>query len=256
MDLDQWITALHARVEPAGGRTFAPERAVLYLRPRLQDLPPEWFTEGAIDALFLKLRTLNSADRVRRFLRDYHAQQTPPRPPPISEQEREAIAWEERKTFLRQDWDDPQRIARKVRDCRGNVLMLRLLGKLVRMWAPQHLGFLPPHIVEAIERDAEIAPHDRHLRYADDTPPEGTRSVAEQIASLRASVAECHDQSQRLDAAIAHRPRHLTPEQLDRINPLPNGRKRTDVATPPAAHVDPAPDADASSATEATAAAS
>jgi hypothetical protein len=231
MELDRWIAALHARVQPVNG---SPERSVLYLRPRLEDLSPYWFTEEAIAGIWMKLRSLNSADRVRKVLREYHAAQTAvARPPPISQQERELREWDIRKAELRHDWDDPQGILRKVHDCRGNVLMLRLLAKLVRMWAPQHLGFLPPHILAAIENDSEIAPADAHLRFADDTPPEGTRSVAEQLAALNP------------DTRPPPQPRHLTPEQLDIVNPLPGGRKRTDDATLSAAPVY----ADASSST-------
>ena len=75
---------------------------------------------------------------------------------------------------------------------------------------------------------------------------------------MRSSAIDADTVGRSLDEALTFRPRprYLTPEQLDRINPLPNGRKRSDAATSPAAHVDPAPDADASSATEATAAAS
>ena len=80
--------------------------------------------------------------------------------------------------------------------------------------------------------------------------------VAECVAAMRSSAIDADTVGRSLDEALTFRPRprYLTPEQLDRINPLPNGRKRSDAATSPAAHVDPAPDADASTATEATAA--
>lgn len=72
--------------------------------------------------------------------------------------------------------------------------------------------------------------------------------VEECIAALRSSRIEIDAQSRRLDdVAAAPRPRYLTPEQLDRINPLPNGRKRTDAASPAAPLVPDAP-ADASAA--------
>lgn len=209
MELDRWIAALHARVQPTTG---SPERSVLYLRPRLEDLDPYWFTEDAIAGIWAKLRTLNSADRVRKALREFHVERAPPPPPQIPQQERDALAWEDRKAELRRDWDDPQGILRRVYNCQGNVLMLRLLAKLVRLSAPQHLGYIPPHILEAIEDDSDAAPADRHLRFDDDAPLPGARSIADQLAELVPPNEP--------------KPRHLTPEELDRINPLPNGRKR------------------------------
>jgi hypothetical protein len=226
MELEQWIAALHARVVPRVGVGNSPERAVAYLKPRLEDLSPYWFTDAAIDGIWMGLRSLNSADRVRKALRDYHARQTQStRPPPDTPQERDARAWDVRREELRRDWDDPAGIMARVRNCQGNVLLLRLLAKLVRQWAPQHLGYLPPRILEQIENDSDAAPQDRHLRF-DGAPPPGTRSVADQLAALEVAPAPAQ-------------PRHLTPAQLDAINPLPNGRKRTDAATAQAAPLSP-----------------
>jgi hypothetical protein len=205
MNLDDWISALFARVQPATG---SPERAVLYLRPRLEDLSPYWFTEDAIAGIWMHLRSLNSAERVRKALREFHALRAPPRPPPISQQEREASEWEDRKAWLRRDWDNPARIMQNVRATAGHPMqlyLLRLQAKMVRLWAPQHLGYLPPHILEAIERDDSPAPLSRQ------------------------------DQLNALGQVAVTQPRHLTPEQLDRINPLPNGRKRTDATAHDAA---------------------
>jgi len=212
MPLDDWIAALGDKVLAAGRNS---RRTVEYLLPRLNDFPAEWFTDAAIEGIYRDLRSLNSADRVRSALREFHAAQRHQQRAQDLPQERERREWEERQAWLREDWDDPASIMRKVHDCRGNVMMLRLLGQLVRKWAPRHLGYLPPHIIAAIETDAEIAPHDRHLRFADDTPPPGTRSVAEQLAALGVEAP-----------GSAPQPRYLTPEQLDRINPLPGGVKK------------------------------
>jgi len=182
MTLDEWIAALGDRVLPAGRNS---RRTVEYLLPRLDDLPPEWFTEAAIEGVWRDLRSLNSADRVRKALAEFHARQQ--RQQAVPEQVLEREAWEDRQAWLRQDWDDAAGIMRKVHAYRGDVRALRLLAFLVRRWAPQHLGYLPPHILEAIERD-------------DGAPPAVT--VADRT------------------------PRYATPEQLDRINPLPGGVKR------------------------------
>lgn len=67
-------------------------------------------------------------------------------------------------------------------------------------------------------------------------PPERTAEeiayvqdrVAECIASLRAAALYADAQAERLDTATNWpRARHLTPEQLDQLNPLPEGKKRT-----------------------------
>jgi hypothetical protein len=60
-----------------------------------------------------------------------------------------------------------------------------------------------------------------------------TRVTAETVAFLRSSAQPVEDRR-------SPGPRYLTPEQLDRLNPLPNGRKRyADQTT--AAPVDPDP---------------
>jgi hypothetical protein len=181
MSLDDWIAALGDRVSPAGKTS---RRTVEYLLPRLDDLPPAWFTEAAIEGIFRDLRSLNSAERVRSVLREFHARQQ--RQQAVPEQVREREAWDERQAWLCQDWDDAAGIMRKVHAYSGDLRALRLLAFLVRRWAPQHLGYLPPHILEAIERD--------------DAPPAVT--VADRT------------------------PRYASPELLDRINPLPGGVKR------------------------------
>lgn len=55
-----------------------------------------------------------------------------------------------------------------------------------------------------------------------------TRVVAETIAALRASAQPVADWQA---SSLRPKPRYLTPEQLDRINPLPNGAKRHAPAT-------------------------
>lgn len=55
-----------------------------------------------------------------------------------------------------------------------------------------------------------------------------TRVVAETIAALRAGAQPVEEWR----TARTPKPSYLSPEQLDRINPLPNGRKRTDANQP------------------------
>jgi hypothetical protein len=65
--------------------------------------------------------------------------------------------------------------------------------------------------------------------------------VREVTAALRSSAAEADAQAHRLDEASAfRRTAYLPPATLDRINPLPNGRKRTDGETANATTSSPA----------------
>lgn len=131
------------------------------------------------------------------------------RPPPLQiavEGSDQVATWREIERQCAESWDDPQAILASVRKCEGNVLLLRMLAAAVRRWAPQHLGYLPPHILELIERDPDAS--ERH-GFDREAPP-------------------------------AIRPSHLTPEQIE----LAGGRKRdaqlTAAAdTPTAVAVDP-----------------
>jgi hypothetical protein len=64
--------------------------------------------------------------------------------------------------------------------------------------------------------------------------------VATIVANMRSTAILADTVGRSFDVPLPRPgPRHLTPEQLDRINPLPNGRKRTNDATLSAAPVDP-----------------
>lgn len=63
--------------------------------------------------------------------------------------------------------------------------------------------------------------------------------VREIVATLRLPPLYAEQSTRRLDVdddAFRVRPRYLDPELLDQINPLPNGRKRTDAANQATAH--------------------
>jgi len=111
---------------------------------------------------------------------------TPPRivgpDPSISAQRDREVA------ALAEDWDDPAGICRRIRDLGDDPPSLRLLCAVVQRHAPQHLGWFPPAVIEAVQQDTPIA----QPRNDDHRPT----------------------------------PRYATPAQLDQINPLPGGRKR------------------------------
>lgn len=214
MTHEDWITALHRKVVPPG-RGSSPERSVLFLRPRLDDLPDDWFTEDAIDAVFLKLRSLNSADRVRAALRDFHAAREASTRVASRFIPQPETDWVGRAEFLRRDWDDAAGIRDKVRHHHADHWALRRLALLVGQWAPQHLSLLPPAILATVSASSwEFAGLLKRIELGDFVPP--ARTTHEQIDAIADDPEP--------------RPRYLTPEQLDAINPLPNGRKR---AVPP-----------------------
>ena len=77
-------------------------------------------------------------------------------------------------------------------------------------------------------------------------PPPRPDPTPEEVAHVeqvtRAVVAWLRSSAQPVEDRRPPGARHLTPEQLDRLNPLPNGRKRTDATQ---ATVSPADDATA-----------
>ena len=208
MEIEPWIRRLHEKIGPPGQST---DRVVAYLQPRLADLNPFWFTEPASDAVFLKLRTLNSADRVRNALRDFHAKQ--PNQPPTQETpiQQEWRNWQEQQKQLATEWDDPPGIGRKVQNCADNPTAMRLLARILARHAPQHLGLIPPSILQAMHDNGSTPL--RHVLQGMPPGPQGpARSKWEQIDAIA---------DDKLSIA-----RHLTPAQLDVVNPLPNGAKR------------------------------
>lgn len=102
------------------------------------------------------------------------------------------------------------------------------LANHLSAWWKQHrpapLALPPPPPIR--QRDEPTEEEKAHV----------SRVAAEAIAALRSSA-------QPIEEYRPPRPRYLSPEELDRLNPLPNGRKRTDAATHTAAPVDPHADA-------------
>src|SRR5215469_10170826 len=116
-----------------------------------------------------------------------------PVPPALPAPDSSASAQRAREAAaLAAEWDDIPGIRRRIADLEDDPRSLRLLCAAVQRHAPQHLGWFPPAVIEAMRQDAPVPPP------ADD----GHRATA----------------------------RYLTPAQLDQLNPLP-GRKRDDATT-------------------------
>jgi hypothetical protein len=208
VELEPWIRQLHAKVGPPAQST---DRVVAYLQPRLQDLNPFWFTEPAINAVFLKVRTLNSADRVRNALREFHAKQPPPTQTHETPIQREWRTWQEQQEQLASEWDDPHGITRKVRDCADNPTAMRMLARIIARHAPQHLGHIPPHVLLAMHANGspDLKAILRGMPLGPQSPARSKWEQIDDIANDKPSIAK-----------------HLTPAQLDIVSPLPNGAKR------------------------------
>lgn len=117
-----------------------------------------------------------------------------PMPPRLTAPDNSASAQIDREhAALAVEWDDPSGIQRRIRDLGDDPRSLRLLCAVVQRHAPQHLGWFPPAVIEAMQAD---------------TP-------------LPQAMHEDHRPT----------PRHATPAQLDVLNPLPEGRKRDATAT-------------------------
>lgn len=175
----------------------------------LSQLPDHAFTDASLQFVALRCKRTPSTAELSELLLGYLRTLAPkPAPPPLpvlDETEPEMI------DRLAGEWDDPAGIRDRIRTCNGELRFLRLLGVIVAKYAPQHLGLLPPAVLTALAGDRSIhIPSIVELRRTMQ-PHDPVRSPTEQRDSVVESVA------------IA---RHLTPEELDRVNPLPGGLRR------------------------------
>lgn len=152
---DAWMGRLAEAVRPRSPRPTA--IALGRMLQFLVDVPEHAFTDDSLQYCATRLRKTPSLPIMRDLLAEYLREQDPA---PVRDVEtptmRERRKWEERQAFLRRDWDDPAGILRKVRNCGDDMRWLRSLASLVAKWAPQHLGLLPPHVLEAMARDPEV----------------------------------------------------------------------------------------------------
>jgi hypothetical protein len=154
LNRETWIVHLAELIRPR-----APAAAATQLRKMLHfltDIPDGAFTDQSLRAVAPKLKRSPNFAEVRAAIDDWWKKQpAPSETARESDQQRLLRQNEERAAFLRRDWDDPQGIAQRVRSCEGNVALLRLLAAAVGRWAPQHLGMLPPHILDLMQQEPE-----------------------------------------------------------------------------------------------------
>lgn len=209
MHLETFCQQLHGKFDPISN----PQTAVDYLAPRLHDLPESWFTEPAINEVFLKLRSLKSADRIRKTLKEFHAKH--PQHTPKTSPKSEPDHWKNREQILATEWDNTAAIARKVRECTGHPMryfLLHQLATILAKHAPQHLGLIPPDVLQKMQQNASpqlaaiLQPIPPGPAQPTRTPNQQKDAVAKQTAALG--------------------PKYLSPAQLDIANPLPHGLKR------------------------------
>jgi hypothetical protein len=208
-----WAEQLAEVIRPTAAKAATTQIAQL-LR-YLTDMPDEAFVEASVQ--YVANRKAGHALTLmwlRTVLVEYLHEADPPEPRPQQESPNAKLRreWQSRQEWLAENWDDPPGILRKVHAHRDDRPMLRLLARIVGMWAPQHLGLLPPDVLEEVARDPEMQlPVFVALR--------------DRLGDAPAPVyTATHTQGEKRRPV----PSYLDPAYLDRINPLPNGRKRTD----------------------------
>jgi hypothetical protein len=215
----EWAEKLAELIRPTAIKAATTQ--IARLLSYLSDLPAQAFTEESVAYLAnRKAGTPLSLMWLRETLNEYLRTTEPrlPRPPPLSSTESARREWNEREAFLRLDWSDAAGILRKVEACKDEPHHLRFLARIVGKWAPQHLGLLPPAILEEVARDPEMTLPvfvELRARLGDDERPPRTRD----------------EQLNALGERRKPTPNYLDPAYLDQVNPLPNGRKRTDATT-------------------------
>lgn len=215
MARDLWMQRLAEAVRPRSPRPTA--IALGRMLQFLVDVPDHAFTDDSLQYIANRLRKTPSLGVLRDLLAAYlHEQEPQPErddEPPTLKARREH---EQRQASLRDDWDDPAGILRKVRACSdGSALGHRhliLLCKIVGKFAPQHLGLLPPRIIEEVASDPEVqlpAFVELRMRMGRVQPSAGKWDQIDAVTE-RARPASAYLTQEQLDAAYG-RKRNATP---------------------------------------------
>jgi hypothetical protein len=135
------------------------ERFVRSLDAKLADFPEADFTMESLDAVFFALKTPNSFDKVRTALQSWSRRNrahigpnytrpldTPAEP---SDYEKHMARLDE----LRAEWGDYTAVRHAIKTCNGEDRFLHVLATILTKYAPQHLGEIPPRILDQLERE-------------------------------------------------------------------------------------------------------
>jgi hypothetical protein len=242
MDRYQWLRSLILRV---AGPKADTERLVEVIGPTLIDIGADAFTEASLSAIGKTLRTVTSATRVRKALFDYHTEQAR-QVRALPGDDNPELTIEDRIIFaiwLRHRADGFSHNDRG--SLRQRMTISLDIARLHHARVFRHICRTDLEAASiAVQRGWQVEPEPRR----DPTPEERehvSRVSREAIAAMRAGPLFHAPGDNDLGAPpTPPTPRHLDAATLDRINPLPNGRKRTDAATATAStsaavHADP-----------------
>ena len=229
MEREEWLRSLVLRVHGPKGNV---EKTVATILPSLDDIGPDAFNAQTLHALAGSLRSVNSAYRLRKALFDLHAKQ-PAAPDVYPGADDPTLSWGERITlqiWLNHRADHFSHVPDP--DFRRRMTVALDIHRA-------HMPRLFRYICRTDLEAASIA-----VQHGWEVEPQARRAPTQaEIDAVAATVRDAH--AAMLPQPLYQRPvpatpdppshapgpRHLTPGDLDRLNPLPDGRKRTDGQT-------------------------
>ena len=202
----QWCQSLGVLSAVSITRHEADMKLAAYIPLLVDRFPDAAFTTASLEYVaFRASKGFPTYSELAEWLAQWWREHSPAPPRITGPDTSESARLERRSAALAIEWDDPAGIRRRIADLGDDPLLLGVLCSLVNRHAPQHLGWFPPAVIEAMQQDAPLPPQ----------PP-----------------------------GDDHRPtpRYATPAQLDQLNPLPGGRKRdATTAAAPAVELRAAP---------------
>ena len=196
----QWCQSLGVLSAVSISRQEAEMKLAAYVPLLVDRFPDAAFTTASLEHVaFRASKGFPTYSELAEWLSQWWREHRP-MPPRLTAPDNSASAQIDREhAALAVEWDDPAGIRRRIRDLGDDPRALRLLCAVVQRHAPQHLGWFPPTVIEAMQAEAP----------------------------LPAPMPDDHRPT----------PRYATPAELDQLNPLPNGRKRdASAATAAASH--------------------
>lgn len=208
MNREDFMRRLAEAIRPRSPQVGA--TLLIKMLPLMTDVGDGLFTEASLAYCGAHLPRSPNLMQLRDALNAF-ARSTEPLPQPENATGRLRREQAERDAFLRRDWDDPAGIMQRIRTCDGDLRFLRVLGLAVGMYAPQHIGLIPPHVLESLARDPDVRlPVFEEIRARGLFTPASAEPQAEPARPRTA---------------------YLTPDQIEQLG----GRKQRDAHVPPAA---------------------